>query len=168
MDADIEHVYRERGIEGVRPRFAMPLIRLAHVGPLTIKELAAALGKTHSAMSQTIGLMRREGLVTTTPGADARTRPITLTERGRALVPFLEAEWRATEQAVAELDAEVPYPLTRVVAELEQALLARPFLDRLRALLDTTPSPGSTRSATAGNPGPTSARHAGPPGKPTA
>jgi DNA-binding MarR family transcriptional regulator len=147
MDADIERLYRERGIEGVRPRFAMPLIRLAHVGPLTIKELAASLGKTHSAMSQTISLMRREKLVTTTPGADARTRPITLTERGRALVPFLEAEWRATEQAVAELDAEVPYPLTRVVADLEQALVARPFLERLRALLEPTPSPGPGWSA---------------------
>ncbi|CAM3282245.1 MarR family winged helix-turn-helix transcriptional regulator [Occultella aeris] len=166
MDADIERLYRERGIEGVRPRFAMPLIRLAHVGPLTIKELAAALGKTHSAMSQTISLMRRENLVTTTPGADARTRPITLTERGRSLVPFLEAEWRATEQAVAELDAEVPYPLTRVVAELERALVARPFLDRLRALLEATPSPGSTWSATADTTGPNPTRHPGTTSKP--
>ncbi len=167
MDADIERLYLERGIEGVRPRFAMPLIRLAHVGPLTIKDLAAALGKTHSAMSQTISLMRSEGLVTTTPGADARTRPITLTERGHSLVPFLEAEWRATEQAVAELDAEVPYSLTRVVGELEQALVARPFLDRLRALLETTPSPGSTRSAPAGSTASTPARHAGTTSKPT-
>ena len=46
-------------------------------------------------------------------------------------MPFLEAEWRATEAAVAELEAEVPYPLTRVVADLAAALERRSFLDRI-------------------------------------
>ncbi|TDE95158.1 MarR family transcriptional regulator [Occultella glacieicola] len=135
MDADIEHLYRQRGIEGVRPRFAWPLIRLAHTGPLTITELATELGKTHSAISQTVAAMRREDLVATEPGADARTRRIILTARGRSLVPFLEAEWRATEAAVAELETEIPYPLTRVVTDLEAALATRPFSERIAALL---------------------------------
>jgi DNA-binding MarR family transcriptional regulator len=131
IDSQIESLYTERGIEGVRPRFAYPLIRLAHTGPLTIRELAESLGRSHSAMSQTITAMRREGLVDSEPGADARTRRITLTERSRALIPFLEAEWRATETAVAELDDEVSHPLSAVVAELARALERRPMRDRI-------------------------------------
>ncbi|WP_433475788.1 MarR family winged helix-turn-helix transcriptional regulator [Spirillospora sp. CA-142024] len=136
MDGQIESLYTERGIEGVRPRFAYPLIRLAHTGPLTIRELAESLDRSHSAMSQTIAAMRREGLVDSEPGADARTRRITLTDRSRALIPFLEAEWRATEAAVAELDDEVPHPLSAVVTELERALARRPMRDRILSHLN--------------------------------
>jgi DNA-binding MarR family transcriptional regulator len=131
LDAEIEKVYTSRGIHGVRPRFAYPLIRLAHTGPLTIRELADSLDRSHSAMSQTLAAMRREGLVESEPGPDARTRRIALTERGRSLVPFLEAEWRATEAAVAELDDEVPHALSAVVADLEQALERRPMRERI-------------------------------------
>ncbi|MGW5676593.1 MarR family winged helix-turn-helix transcriptional regulator [Streptomyces sp. NPDC003860] len=132
LDAEIEQIYRARGIEGVRPRFAYPLIRLAHTGPLTIRALASSLGRSHSAVSQTVAAMRKEGLVTSEPGpGDARTRLIDLTERGRALVPFLEAEWRATHATVAELDAEVPHALTGVVEELRSALERRPMQQRI-------------------------------------
>ncbi|MFC9970935.1 MarR family winged helix-turn-helix transcriptional regulator [Spirillospora sp. NPDC127200] len=140
MDGQIESLYADRGIEGVRPRFAYPLIRLAHTGPLTIRELAESLDRSHSAMSQTISAMRREGLVDSGPGADARTRRITLTDRGRALVPFLEAEWRATEAAVAELDDEVSPPLSAVVTELERALAQRSMKERVLAHLDEPPA----------------------------
>ncbi|MDX2907616.1 MULTISPECIES: MarR family winged helix-turn-helix transcriptional regulator [Streptomyces] len=131
MDAEIEQVYVERGIEGVRPRFAYPLIRLAHTGPLTIRELAESLDRSHSAVSQTVAALRKEGLVTSEPGPDARTRRIDLTERGRSLVPFLESEWRATHATVAELDAEIPYAMTAVVEELRRALERRPMRRRV-------------------------------------
>jgi DNA-binding MarR family transcriptional regulator len=136
MDAEIARLYTERGVAGVRPRFSMALIRLRHLGPMTVKELAEQVDVTHSGMSQTVTAMRAEGLVETTPGPDARTRRVALTEEGRALVPFLEAEWRGTEQAFAELETELPYPLTRVVDDMAAALRRRPFLDRIRDHLD--------------------------------
>lgn len=131
LDAEIEEVYASRGIKGVRPRFAYPLIRLAHTGPLTIRALAESLGRSHSAVSQTVAALRREGLVSSVPGPDARTRRIELTERGRSLVPFLEAEWRATHASIAELDAETPHPLAAVVEELRGALERRPMRQRI-------------------------------------
>ncbi|MGZ4460937.1 MAG: MarR family winged helix-turn-helix transcriptional regulator [Nocardioidaceae bacterium] len=139
MDDDIARLYAERGVEGIRPRFVMPLIRLGHQGAMAIQDLAAALHVTHSAMSQTVSALRREGLVRSTPGADARTREVTLTERARTVVPFLEAEWRATEKAVAELEAEVPYPLSQVVRDLEAALARRSFHDRIAQHLAEPP-----------------------------
>ncbi|RFC77590.1 MarR family transcriptional regulator [Streptomyces sp. AcE210] len=131
MDAEIEQVYVERGIKGVRPRFAYPLIRLAHTGPLTIRELAESLNRSHSAISQTVAAMRKEDLVTSEPGPDARTRRINLTERGRSLVPFLEAEWRATHATVAELDGEIPHAMTAVVEEVRRALEHRSMRERI-------------------------------------
>lgn len=131
MDEDIARFYAERGVVGVRPRFSMALIRLHHSGPMTIRELAAEIEVSHSAMSQTIAAMRRHGLVDTTPGADGRTRRVVPTSRGRALVPLLEAEWRATERAIAELEAGMPYPLSRAAGDLAEALAQRSFHDRI-------------------------------------
>lgn len=142
MDADIGRLYVARGVTGVRPRFSMALIRLHHRGPMTVKELAEQIDVTHSAMSQTVTAMRREGLVESSAGSDARTRNVALTDRGRALVPFLEAEWRATERAWAELETELPYPLARVVADLTAALERRSFLDRIAHHLDHPPADG--------------------------
>ena len=131
MDADIARLYTERGITGVRPRFVAPLIRLGRRGGMTIRQLAESLEVTHSAMSQTVAALQRDGLVSTAAGADARTREVVLTERARELLPFLEAEWRATEQVVAELDAEIPYALSQVAQDLEAALARRSFHDRI-------------------------------------
>lgn len=131
MDADIARLYADRGATGVRPRFVAPLIRLGRRGGLTIRQLAESFEVTHSAMSQTVASLQRDGLVTTSAGADARTREVVLTERARELVPLLEAEWRATEQVVADLDAEIPYALSQVVRDLEAALARRSFHDRI-------------------------------------
>ncbi len=144
VDADIEAVYESRGIQGLRPRFAYPLIRLAHTGPLSIGELAASLNRSHSATSQTLSALRRQGLGELEPGADARTRRITLTERGRALVPFLEAEWRATEEAVAELDDEVPYAMSAVVEHLRRALARKPMRERILERLADEDAPAES------------------------
>ena len=131
MDADIARLYAERGISGVRPRFVAPLIRLGRSGGMTIRQLADSLEVTHSATSQTVAALQRDGLVTTAAGADARTREVVLTDRAREILPFLEAEWRATEEAVADLEAEIPYALSQVVRDLQAALARRSFHDRI-------------------------------------
>lgn len=141
MDDDIARLYAERGVAGIRPRYVMTLIRLGRQGPMAIQPLADALSVTHSGMSQTVSALRREGLVSSAPGADARTRVVTLTKRARGVVPFLEAEWRATEQAVAVLEAEIPYALSQVVRDLEAALGRRSFHDRIAQHLDEAPDP---------------------------
>jgi len=71
--------------------------------------------------------MRR--LVRTRPGADARSKTVVLTAKARRVVGRLAAEWRATEAASAELEAELPYPLTAVVRDIEAALRQRSFYE---------------------------------------
>ncbi|MER7988062.1 MarR family winged helix-turn-helix transcriptional regulator [Streptomyces noursei] len=140
MDAEIARVYAERRIEGLKPSFVRELLRLDACGPMTIGELATSVGLTPSALSQKVAAMRTAGWVRTVPGADARSRRVTLTAKSRKVIGRLAAEWRATEAALAELEAEVPYPLSRVVVDIERALDRRSFHDRIAAKLAEDPA----------------------------
>ncbi|WP_394811265.1 MarR family winged helix-turn-helix transcriptional regulator [Streptomyces xanthii] len=140
MDADIGRVYADRRIEGLKPTWVMELLRLHARGPMTIAELADSVERTHSALSQKVAAMRKAGWVRTVVGDDARTRKVELTERAHEVVARLAAEWRATEAALAELEAELPYPLSRVVTDIEAALARTSFHDRIAAKLAEDPA----------------------------
>lgn len=131
IDGEIGRIYTDREIQGLKPAYVMELLRLHLRGPMTITELAESVGRTHSALSQKVAAMRRAGLVRTVPGPDARSKKVTLTAKSRQLVDLLAAEWRATEAAITELEAELPYPLTQVVQDIEAALARKSFYDRV-------------------------------------
>jgi|ERR1022692_2618681 DNA-binding MarR family transcriptional regulator len=140
MDADIAAIYAGAQLDGVRPSFVMELIRLHARGPMTITELASSVQRTHSAISQKVTAMRAAGLVRTTAGADARSKKVVLTARASRIVGRLAAEWRATEAAIAELEAEIPYPLSQVVTDIEEALHRKSFHDRIVEKLSSDPA----------------------------
>ncbi|HEY6312084.1 MAG TPA: MarR family winged helix-turn-helix transcriptional regulator [Streptosporangiaceae bacterium] len=139
MDGDIARIYAEAQIAGLTPSMVMELLRLHARGPMTITELAESVRKTHSATSQKVAAMRAAGLVRTTTGADARTRKIALTAKARRIIGKLAAEWRATEAAVADLEHEIPYPVSRVVTDIEAALRRKSFHDRITERLADDP-----------------------------
>lgn len=136
IDADIEDVYRRHGENQMRPRFAAPLLRLGHDGAMTIKSLATSIGQTHSGVSQTVDAMKRAGLVESVVGPDARTRVVELSSDGRALLPLIEREWRATEAVVAELDDALSVSLDTVASELETAVAERSVSIRIQDRLE--------------------------------
>ena len=141
VDNDIARVYADAAIKGVKTTWVRELLRLHRDGPMTITELAESVGRTHSALSQKVAAMRNAGLVRTTQGPDdARTKQVELTPEARRLAPRLAAEWRATEAALAELEAEIPYPISRAVADVEQALARRSFHDRITERLKEDPA----------------------------
>ena len=139
MDADLARIYAEAQLGGVKPSFVMELIRLHARGPMTITELAASVERTHSGTSQKVAAMRAAGLVRTSPGTDARSKNVTLTAKARRIVGRLAAEWRATEAAVAEIEAEIPYPLSQVATDIEAALRRKSFHDRIAERLAADP-----------------------------
>lgn len=140
MDADIARLYAQAQVTGLKPSFVMELIRLHRRGPMTITELAESVGRTHSGTSQKVAAMRAAGLVRTVPGADARTRKVTLTARARRITGRLAAEWRATEAALADLEAEIPYPLSQAVSDIGEALRRKSFHDRIAEKLAGDPA----------------------------
>jgi DNA-binding MarR family transcriptional regulator len=140
MDADITRVYTEARIDQLKPTWVLELLRLHAKGPMTITELASSLQLTHSAVSQKVAAMRTAGWVRTTAGSDARSKKVHLTAKATRIIDLLAAEWRATEAAIAELEAEIPYPLSQVVTDIEEALRRRSFHDRIVAKLVQDPA----------------------------
>ena len=131
MDDEIARVYADNGIEDLKTSWVLEIVRLHARGPMTIAELARSAGRTHSALSQKVAAMRAAGWLETTPGRDARSKMVTLTAKAERAVVLLDAEWRATEAAVTELEAELPYPLTRVAEDIRAALARRSFRTRI-------------------------------------
>ena len=83
--------------------------------------------------------MRAAGWVRTTPGTDARSKKVMLTPKAARMAGRLAAEWRATVAAIAVLVAEIPYPLSQVVTDIEQALQRKSFHDRIAEKLAGDP-----------------------------
>jgi len=132
MDADVARTLADLGIEDYRTRFSPVVRAIATFGPSSIREVAAALGVTHSAASQTVAEMAHRGLVELARDAtDARQRLVRLSVKGEQLLPAIDAEWAATAAAMVALDAELSAPLSRIIAELSAALERRPFRRRI-------------------------------------
>jgi DNA-binding MarR family transcriptional regulator len=136
LESGVAAVYADLGLPGFRTRYN-PLIRLlSQAGPQSIRDLAAAVGVTHSAVSQTVAQMAKDGLVTLAPGEqDARQRIVRLTVKAESLLPVLDTEWRATVAAAQELEAELPFPLSQLIEAALEALDRRPMHDRISAHL---------------------------------
>ncbi len=132
LDGAVGAAYEEAGLD-YRPRYT-PVMRalLAHE-PATIGSIADAAGITQPAATQTIALMIKDDLVAMKPGStDARQKMISLTAKGRALVPALQACWQATAMASASFEADLPFPLGEVLDRAIQSLAAKPFGVRIR------------------------------------
>lgn len=100
--------------------------------PASVTHIAALAGITQPAATQAITLMVREGLLCVeTNLKDSRQRTIWLTPFGRELVPRLEAVWTATNIAADDLDADLPYPLSRLLDLAIEPLTREPFSARI-------------------------------------
>ena len=140
LDDEIAQLYAENGISDLKPTWVMEIVRLHVRGPMTIAELARSLGRTHSALSQKVALMRAAGWLDTSPGPDARSKRVTLTPKAERVAPLVAAEWRATEATVAEIESEVPYPLTQVAGDIREVLARKSFHDRIADRLAADPN----------------------------
>jgi DNA-binding MarR family transcriptional regulator len=140
LDGAVTAAYEEAGLD-YRPRYTPVMRALMANEPSTIGFIADAAGITQPAATQTIALMVKDGLVASKTGSqDGRQKMITLTGKGRELIPALERCWRATAAASAALEAELPFSLSEVLDSTIQALTTKPFGARIRearAELDT-------------------------------
>ena len=140
MDDEIARVYADNGIEDLKPSWVLEIVRLHVRGPMTIADLARSVGRSHSALSQKVAAMRAAGWLETIPGRDARSKKVTLTPKAERVAGLLAAEWRATEAVISELEAELPYPLTRVAEDIRSALSRKTFHARITEKLSADPA----------------------------
>src|SRR5688572_18478370 len=92
VDGDVQLVYDEIGLP-FRPRFYPVAALLLDDGPTAVGEIARAAGVSQPAATQTIGEMRRLGLVRMAAGADRRSRRVELTAEGRRVATRLVPVW---------------------------------------------------------------------------
>lgn len=136
LDGDLERVYAAMQID-YRARYT-PVYRvlLANDRP-TIRDIAKQAGMTHSAVSQTVSHMARDGLVTLEPGRDRRQRLVRLTDKGASLRKRLEQQWALTGLAARQLDGELSMPLSKILTEAIEAVERAPFSQRIEAIRET-------------------------------
>jgi DNA-binding MarR family transcriptional regulator len=139
MDDEIARLYADNGIADLRPNWVPVILKLHARGPMTIAELARGLEQTHSALSQKVAAMRGKGWLRTEPGPDARSKKVRLTSKAERIADMLAAEWNATESSLEELEEQLPYPLTRVAADIRQALASKSFGSRIAEKLAHDP-----------------------------
>lgn len=131
LDGAVDAAYVQAGLD-YRPRYT-PVLRalLAHE-PLTIGEIAEATGLTQPAVTQTVALMARNGLVRMRPATDdARKKTVRTSRRSRDMLPRLQQCWEATAAAARSLDAELPHGLSALLAQAIDVLERKPFGQRI-------------------------------------
>lgn len=132
LDGAVEDAYTAAGLT-YRPRYTPIMRSLMGKEPATLGAIAEAAGITQPAATQTVALMVKDGLVSVEAAPhDARQKLIRLTQQGHDLVPVLKQCWQATAIAAASLEADLPYPLGKVLDSAIQALAAKPFGERIR------------------------------------
>ena len=144
LDGDVAQQYKDAGL-AYRPRYTPVMRALQAADSASIGEIAAAAGITQPAATQTVNLMKKDGLVVVEAGADGRQRRVALSAQGKELLPALEACWAATRAAADDLDAQLDTPLSSCLAEAIAALQDKPFHARIRearARLASTPRKG--------------------------
>lgn len=132
LDGAVQQSYAEAGLD-YRPRYTPVVRALAGGQPRSVSQIAESAGITQPAATQTVALMMKEGwLEAQSSPTDARQKLLRLSAQGERLLPQLQACWRATSAAASSLDADLPYPLSKTLAQAIAALEQRPFSQRIR------------------------------------
>jgi DNA-binding MarR family transcriptional regulator len=110
----------------------MPLLAALDRGPLTVGQLAEAVGTSQPGVTRTTGQLIEMGLVQSSSGADQRQHTLSLTAAGEATMArtkmFL---WPRVEIAVREICDGLSGPLLDQIAAIETALAVKAFHERV-------------------------------------
>ncbi len=137
LDADVQRIYDEMDV-GFRPRFYPVVLLLVGHGPQNVNAIAEHVGVSQPAITQTLGEMKKLGLIESESGADRRQKIIRLSTKGESLAKNLEPVWNATHRAAAQLESELPVGLGEIVDKALAALDRQPFKHRVRAEIRET------------------------------
>jgi DNA-binding MarR family transcriptional regulator len=130
LDGSVQAAYADLSLN-YRPRYTPVLRVLRELGSASIRTISQRAGITHSAVSQTVSQMSRDGLIEMQVGNDARERIVALSPAAIAMLPALETQWAITNAAAQALDDELSMPLSQLLREAIDALERQPFKARM-------------------------------------
>lgn len=129
MQAGAARVITEAGLP-VQP-VHMPLLAALDTQPMSINQLAAAIGISQPGVTRAVAQLTRLGLVQPNRTADQRQRVIALTQAGVATAEAARRKvWPQVERAVHMLCDGNPQVLLGQIAALERALADAPLDER--------------------------------------
>ncbi|WCL53917.1 MarR family winged helix-turn-helix transcriptional regulator [Gimibacter soli] len=132
LDGDVQAAYDELGVP-FRPRF-YPIVQfLLANGQAGVNEIAAHIGVSQPAATQTLGEMKKLGLIAIEPGEDRRHKQVSLTDAGLSLAARLASLWQAVHTAADSLDREIGTSLSDLLGRTLEALERQSFLTRIHA-----------------------------------
>lgn len=109
----------------------MAVLAALRSGPMTIGQLAEAIGISQPGVTRSVGQMARLGIVADARTADQRVRLVALTEAGRAAADTAAADlWPRIGMAAEALIADLPAPFLAQIAAIERALDAGSIAER--------------------------------------
>lgn len=128
LQAQTQVVLTEADIDVPASHFPL-LAALDRLGPLSVGELAQAVGVSQPGVSRMLENLQADGFVTSQRlKVDRRLRPIVLTKGGQQVVARAkQLIWPRIEAAVAEACAGASGPLLAQLSALEEALAAAPL-----------------------------------------
>ena len=135
LQADTARFLQQGGVD--LPQGVWPLLVTLHTdGPLTIGELASALGVSQPGITRSIRQLEASGIVEAVPAkGDQRRKPVAITQNGAAVLERTQRElWPHVEAAVRAMCADLGGPILQQLDRIEDELDRLP-LDRRAAKL---------------------------------
>jgi DNA-binding MarR family transcriptional regulator/GNAT superfamily N-acetyltransferase len=130
MQAGAAQVLADAGL-AIQPAHT-PLLTALDRGPLTVGQLAEAVGTSQPGVTRAAGQLVRMGLVEASQGVDQRQRTLALTAAGQAVMTRVKLFiWPRVKAAVDEMCDGLGGPLLEQIAALETALASRPLNERV-------------------------------------
>jgi DNA-binding MarR family transcriptional regulator len=133
LQADTQQIIESFGITIQAGQYPF-LAAIDRSGPMTIGELADAVGITQPGATRTLAQLVELGFVEMRASdEDQRRKLVSLTPSGIALVDRSKREiWPKIEAAVRELCGNLPAPLLEQLAGIEDGLTAAPLHRRMK------------------------------------
>ena len=131
LQTDTQKIMEEMEV-GIAPGQYPILAALDRLGPLTVGELAEALGVTQPGVTRNISQLAKLGLLTAgrTPH-DQRRRIVRLSGKGRGMVETAKnSVWLRIETAVRDVCGDLDGPLLDQLAAMEDRLAEVPLQRR--------------------------------------
>lgn len=137
VDRDASKTYRLVDVDFEQRWFGV-LNQIILNGPMSVNEIADALGITHVSVSQSRQSLEKAGYVTSRPDKnDGRRKEIILTDKGHDLIEKLNPLWQALEKAAAELNEQAG-DLVKLIDRAEAALETKTLYERVEDYLSST------------------------------
>jgi DNA-binding MarR family transcriptional regulator len=131
LQADTQHIIDEMGLPIQASQFPL-LAAIRRLGPLSIGDLAEAVGITQPGATRGSALLVKAGYLKMRQASDdQRRRVISLTRKGHSLMDTAERDvWPRVDHAMAELCANLSGPLLDQLAAVEDGLTDKPLYRR--------------------------------------